>query len=105
MSDLINIIQVGLFVLTKIIDPCLIEFYEGESISGHMNTYIIRNLDDLKLYKNDKEDGIISVPLVDGHGSFFIWFKICMYNENHKWTVFSMFLTENHCGKMETQQY
>ena len=49
---------------------------------------LLRHLYDLKLYENDRENGIIIVLLVDGHGGCFdlgLLKYIC--DENHKWTV------------------
>ena len=51
--------------------PCLVEFSEGGGISGHILTNLLRHLDDLKLYGNDRKNGIIPVLLVDGHISRF----------------------------------
>ena len=68
--------------------PCLVKFSEGGGISGHILTNVLRHFDDLKLYENDRENGIIPAMLVDGHGSNFhkeVLKYIC--DEKHKWTV------------------
>ena len=54
--------------------PCLVKFYEGWGISGHILTNVLRHLDDFKLYDNDKENSIIPALLVDGHVSHFDMF-------------------------------
>ena len=54
----------------------------------HIITDVLRHLDDLKLYENDRENGIIPSLLVDGHGScFYMGFFKYIFDENHKWTV------------------
>ena len=68
--------------------PCIVKISEGEGITGHILTNVLRKLDDLKLYENNRGNGIIPGLLVDGHASHFgmVFFKyIC--DENNKWTV------------------
>ena len=79
---------------------CIVEFSEGGGISGHIITNIIRHLDYLKLYDNDRENGIIPALLIGGHVSRFdlgFWKYIC--DENHKRTIFLVFRMEHHCGR------
>ena len=52
--DLISIIQESLVLLTMGEVPCLVGFSEGGGISGHIFTNIIKQLDALKLYANDR---------------------------------------------------
>ena len=51
--------------------PCIVEFSEVEGILGNNITDVLRHLDDLTLYKNDRENGIIPAMLVDGNGNSF----------------------------------
>ena len=51
--------------------PCLVAFYEGGGISGHILTNVLRHLGDMELYDNDRENGILLLMLIDGHGSRF----------------------------------
>ena len=57
--------------LQREIVPCLVKISEGGGISGHVLTDVRRHLDDLKLYRTDRESSIIPVMLVDGHVSCF----------------------------------
>ena len=67
---------------------CLVEFSEGGYISGHIITNVLRNLDALKLYENYRENGILPVLLVDGHGSHFdMEFLQYICDENHERTI------------------
>ena len=50
---------------------CFVQFYDCEGISGHIITNLLDHLDALKLYENHRENGILPVMLVDGHGSRF----------------------------------
>ena len=51
--------------------PCLVEFSEAGGISGHILANILSHLDNLKLYENDRENGIIPSLLVGVHGICF----------------------------------
>ena len=51
--------------------PGLVESSEAGGILGRILTNILRYLDHLKLYENDRENDIIPSLLVDGHGSRF----------------------------------
>ena len=75
-------------VLTKGKIPCIVGFSQGGGVSGNFLKNIIRNLDDLKLYGNDRENGIISALMVDGHVSCFdLVILKYIYDKNHKWTI------------------
>ena len=65
--------------------PCLVKFSEGGVIPGHILTKLLRHFDDLKVYENDGENGIINALLVDGHVSCFVlsFFK-CICDGNLK---------------------
>ena len=39
--------------------PCLVEFYEGGGISGNILMNVLMDLDELKLYGNDRKNYII----------------------------------------------
>ena len=65
-----------------------IKFSEVGGILGHIITSVIKYFDYLKLYDNERENGILPAMLVDGHGSHFdlgVLRYIC--DENHKWAV------------------
>ena len=65
--------------------PCLVKFSEGRGISGHILTNALRHLDYLKLYDNNRENGIIPALSVDGHVSCFdLGVLKYIYDENHK---------------------
>ena len=51
--------------------PCLVKTSEVGGISGHIITNILRHLDYLKLYDNNRKYGIVPALLVDGHISHF----------------------------------
>ena len=70
--------------------PCLVKFFEGGGISGHILANVLRHLYALKLYDNDSESGIIPLMLVDGHVSCFdMSYLKYICDENHKWTMVS----------------
>ena len=50
---------------------CLVEFSKGGGISGNIITNVLNHLNALKLYNNGRENNILPVMLVDGHGSHF----------------------------------
>ena len=50
---------------------CIVKSSEGGGISGHILTNLLIHLDDLKLYDNDRKNGIITTLLIDGHVSRF----------------------------------
>ena len=50
---------------------CPVKFYEGEGISGHIIMNVLKHLYALKLYDNDRKDGILPMLMVDGHVSCF----------------------------------
>ena len=53
--------------------------------SGHILTKVLRHLDYLKLYDNDRENSIITVLFVDGHSSIFdLEFLLYICDESHK---------------------
>ena len=80
--------------------PYLVKFSEGGGIAGHILTNVLRHLDDLKFYDNGRESSIIPALLVDVHVSCFDM-KVLKYicDENHKWTVFLVFLMGNYCDR------
>ena len=80
--------------------PCLVEFSERGGISGHIITKVLRQLDDLKLYDNDRKNGIIPALLVDGHVSSFDLFKIYIYvMKITNGLLFLVFCMEHHCDR------
>ena len=53
----------------------IVEFSECGDISGHILMNLLRHLNYLKLFDNDRENVIIPVLLVDGHvSSFYLFF-------------------------------
>ena len=67
---------------------CLVKFSEGRGISGHILTNILRHLDDLKSYENDREKKLfLRCSLVDV-SCFDLGFLKYICDENHKLTVF-----------------
>ena len=62
--------------------PCLLKFSVGGGISVHILKNLLRHLDDLRLYENDREYSIILALLVDVHVIHFD-----MFFENHKRAV------------------
>ena len=74
--------------LQRVKVPFISEFPEGRGISGHILTNILKHLDDLKLYDNDRENDVIPLMLVVVHGSCFcLYFFQYICDKNHKWTV------------------
>ena len=74
--------------LQRVKVPFISEFPEIGVILGHILTNILKHLDDLKLYDNDRENDVIPLMLVVVHVSCFrlyIFQYIC--DKNHKWTV------------------
>ena len=68
--------------------PCLVQFSEVGGISGHTLPNVLRHLDALKLYDNNRKNSIIPVLSVDGHDSCsdLVFLKyIC--DGDHKHTV------------------
>ena len=74
--------------LQRVKVPFIYEFPEGGGISGHIITNLLKHLDDLKLYDNDRENDFLPLMLVGVHGGCFrLYFFQCICDKNHKWTV------------------
>ena len=68
--------------------PALIAFSESGGISGEILTNIFRHLDNLDIYKADRDDGLIPFVLLDGHQSRFdLEFLKYINGEDHRWNV------------------
>ena len=86
--------------LKRVKVPFISDFPEGRGISGHILTNILKHLDDLKVYDNDRENDVIPLMLVVVHGSYF-----CLYFFNTYVTKitngpsFLVFLMKHRCGK------
>ena len=80
--------------------PCLVGFSGGQGISGNILMNVLRHLNDLKFYDNDRKNGIIPSLLVDGNGSRFdlgVLKYICDEITNGPW--FLVFRMGHHFGR------
>ena len=68
--------------------PFLSKLTEGGIISGHILTNVLKHLDALKLYNNDRENYILPLLLVLGHSSCFgLDFLLYICDKDQKWTL------------------
>lgn len=68
--------------------PAFITFTESGGIDGPTLTEIFRRIDKLKLYEEDRRDGMIPFCLLDGHHSRFdLNFLQYINGPQHKWNV------------------
>ena len=68
--------------------PALVTFTESGGIDGYTLTTIFKKLDELELYKEDREKGLVPFALLDGHQSRFDLDFLTYINEEHtKWNV------------------
>ena len=68
--------------------PALITFTESGGIDGYTLTTIFKKLDELELYKEDRENGLIPFALLDGHQSRFDLDFLRYINEDYtRWNV------------------
>ena len=68
--------------------PCLVDFSGIGGISGHIIVNILNPLDALEMYDNDRQNDILPVLFVNGHGSNFdLGFLQYIFDENHKHTT------------------
>ena len=68
--------------------PCFVRFCDKGGMSGEILTEIFRTLDDLELFKKDREEGKIPFMLLDGHSSRFdLEFLRYINTYPHKWNV------------------
>ena len=51
--------------------PYFVKFSDNGRIAGHIIVDVLKNLNALKLYDNDRENSILSALLVGGHYSYF----------------------------------
>ena len=68
--------------------PAFVTFSESGGISGTILTDIFRRLDSLRIYDEDRKNGLIPFVLLDGHHSRFDVEFLCYVNdEKHRWNV------------------
>ena len=68
--------------------PCFVRFAEKGGMSGEILTEIFKTLDDLELFKKDREEGKVPFMLLDGHQSRFdLEFLRYINSYPHKWNV------------------
>ena len=68
--------------------PCFVRFCDKGGMSGEILTEIFKTLDDLELFKKDREEGKIPFMLLDGHQSRFdLDFLKYINTYPHRWNV------------------
>ena len=68
--------------------PCFVRFCDKGGMSGEILTKIFKTLDDLELFKKDREEGKIPFMLLDGHQSRFDLELLRYVNTYpHRWNV------------------
>ena len=68
--------------------PAFVTFSEGGGINGWILTEILKRIDDLGIYNDDRRRGMSPFLLLDGHNSRFdLQFLRYVNDEKHKWCV------------------
>lgn len=68
--------------------PCFVAFSEGGGMDGHILTNIFRHLDELEVFKEDREQGYTPFVLLDGHQSRFeLEFLKYINDPDHRWNT------------------
>lgn len=68
--------------------PCMVEFSDSGGITSSILTKIFQTIDTLKIYENDRNEGLRPYIILDGHQSRFdLDFLTYMNDESHPWSV------------------
>ena len=68
--------------------PCFVRFCDKGGMSGEILTEIFKTLDDLQLFDEDRENGLVPFMLLDGHQSRFdLEFLRYINTYPHRWNV------------------